>query len=529
MKTQLLEDIGENAALPPAPFNKVGNSKADKQVPGLAPAAPRPAAGVREHKPAVAPIVPPHELDPPLTPLELDSVFDEIAALEAQYVAPGGPPAPVTAPAEPGHALPAAPAGPKPPPQPAQAAAVPPEPVFEFTPPAPAPAAQAADPFERVLAQPALPVRPAEPTPVLNQKQAAAVPPKPLLAPEPVFDFAPAAPAAPAAQAAAPFQRVPAQHALPIRPAEAPPDPDPDPEHGAAGQLDPRFDFTLPPPAPQPADSFGRAPVGDAPAPRAAEPPHRPVLPTGPTPAPEPSPGAAAPPDPVFDFTPPPPPDVPPADPFTRPSGGFARPRQRYLVWAACVLAALLLILGGGWVYQERSTAGSLALIASESQQAPEGGKAVQAPAPTAKESTAPVAEDAAAAPAAPAGRAAAGGPPLVLLEPDSSTTAKPAQAVPAAAGQAATRPVPQAAPQPEPAAEQAAAAPPPKPAAKKPEREPVRQAARASAAATESPAEADTSMTALLKACRQHGYDAAQCVKRACSLTKYGFACRGR
>jgi hypothetical protein len=66
-------------------------------------------------------------------------------------------------------------------------------------------------------------------------------------------------------------------------------------------------------------------------------------------------------------------------------------------------------------------------------------------------------------------------------------------------------------------------------PAKEKRKREPVRQLAQASAVAPGRPAEPDTSMEALLKACREHGYHATQCVRRGCSLTQYGFACRGR
>jgi len=98
--------------------------------------------------------------------------------------------------------------------------------------------------------------------------------------------------------------------------------------------------------------------------------------------------------------------------------------------------------------------------------------------------------------------------------------------------------------PKPEPAAQQRPAPPVPKAAIRKTQspprtvadsaqekrkREPVRQVARAPAVAPERPAEADTSMETLLKACRAHGYHAAQCIKRGCSVSQYGFACRGR
>jgi hypothetical protein len=27
---------------------------------------------------------------------------------------------------------------------------------------------------------------------------------------------------------------------------------------------------------------------------------------------------------------------------------------------------------------------------------------------------------------------------------------------------------------------------------------------------------------------CRAHGYDARQCIERGCTMTRYGFACKG-
>jgi pyruvate/2-oxoglutarate dehydrogenase complex dihydrolipoamide acyltransferase (E2) component len=80
--------------------------------------------------------------------------------------------------------------------------------------------------------------------------------------------------------------------------------------------------------------------------------------------------------------------------------------------------------------------------------------------------------------------------PPLVLLEPDPATVTPPT---------------------PEPAAEQAPAAVSAKP---------VRRTA---------PAPEQDATAATLKACREHGYHPAQCVKRGCSVTKYGFVCRGK
>lgn len=421
MKTQLLEDIGENAALPPAPFKKPGNSN-------TAEAAAKPAPA---QKPAVEPFVPgTPQPDQEPTPLELDSVFEEIAALEAQYVAPRAQPEPALAPPEPRLA-----------PQPAPPAALAPEPGFDFTPPSPP--RQAADPFATVPGGRALPVRPAEP-----------LPPPPELT---------AAPDAPQAAAVAP---------------------------------DTLFDFTPPAPAVQAADPFTHV---------RTEPRHPPA-----SPAAEAAPILSqAAPGPVFDFTPPAP-ELPAADPFTR--AGSGRSGQRYLVLAACLLAAVLVILGGRWFYQARNDGGSLALVANQAKAPPQVDKTAQQPAPAVR--------DGGAAPAAPATRAPAAVPPMVMLEPDPSAAAKPEPAPEPVAGQDEASP----APKPEPVAKQAPPAPSPKPASRVPARQPA-----AAAVETGQPEVQDTSMTATLKACRQRGYDAAQCVKRACSMTKYGFACRGQ
>ncbi|QNA99247.1 hypothetical protein [Massilia sp. Se16.2.3] len=124
-------------------------------------------------------------------------------------------------------------------------------------------------------------------------------------------------------------------------------------------------------------------------------------------------------------------------------------------------------------------------------------------------------------------------------------------EADPPAAAEAVERPAseaaegrPQASPAPEPVVERAPSAPvskPPsrtvrkqsasasKPVTKKEPARPVRQVARASAVRAEKPTAPDTSMTATLKACREHGYHAAQCIKQGCSVTEYGFVCRGR
>jgi len=126
------------------------------------------------------------------------------------------------------------------------------------------------------------------------------------------------------------------------------------------------------------------------------------------------------------------------------------------------------------------------------------------------------------------------------MLEPDPPPVVKP-EPLPTLA---AAKRAPVTAPKTVRAAKQAAATPLPKPSIRKMrersvapaapakerrQRDPVRQVARASTAGTERASTPDDPMAARLKACREHGYHAAQCIKRQCSVGTYGFACRGR
>jgi hypothetical protein len=237
-------------------------------------------------------------------------------------------------------------------------------------------------------------------------------------------------------------------------------------------------------------------------------------------------------------------------------------------LWAGCLLAAGLLLQGGRWLYQERADAGALALI---TDQAKGMGPVGQAAARQAVAQSAPAPDAGAhAAPAAAASRPSPAVPPLVMLKPEEYSPRKNVQpsSAPKETDEAQPNPNPEPKPErgqkpepelkpkpepklkpklkpkPEPAAQQRPAPPVPKAAIRKTQspprtvadsaqekrkREPVRQVARATAVAPERPAEADTSMETLLKACRAHGYHAAQCIKRGCSVSQYGFACRGR
>jgi hypothetical protein len=427
MKTQLLEDIGENTTLFPAPSKLYGRPEAGKEVqkPASAgrtepagkaePAKLRSTPGVWRQAPVVEPEIPtaPQPDQQPAAP-DLDELLEELAALEAQYVPPVRQPEPAVAPAAPPH-----------------------EP--------PAPAAE-----------------------LLQER-----PPPP----------------------AEPMREPPAPAAGILREPHAPP----------AGLL---RETAIPP--------------------------------AGPTLRPEPVDTATAPQDPLFDFTLPSP-ELQAANPFTRPAP--RRSRRRYFLWAACLLLGALLILGGRWLYQERKDAGSLAPIANDAKDTPQVAKAVQRPALAAQETTAAPAADTrmqSTEPAEPASRPAPSVPPLVYLEPGPSPAAKTEQPASSAAGQTEAR----TASGPAAAAEQGRVYPLPKRtgqtarerseaaarrARAKVERAPARQLARAPVVATERRPELDTSMEATLKACREHGYHAAQCIKRDCSVTEYGFVCRGR
>ena len=221
----------------------------------------------------------------------------------------------------------------------------------------------------------------------------------------------------------------------------------------------------------------------------------------------------AAPREPLFDFAPPA--AEPQATaPLTPAPTWRTRSTRRYPVWAACLLAGALLIGGGRWFYQERDDAASPAQVADEARESPQRDQAPQRRVLPAQETTPRPGDGVAAVSANPP---STGLPPLVMLEPDPPAAAKVKQPAPVAPAAPSTPPQSAIKPgkptQPtKPVAQRPTASP-------SPERERVRQLALAP----------DTSVTASLKACREHGYYAAQCIKQGCSVTKHGFVCRGR
>lgn len=256
------------------------------------------------------------------------------------------------------------------------------------------------------------------------------------------------------------------------------------------------------------------------------------IPPAAPTLGANPPQSETAPPGPVFDFTPPLP-TTPAPDLFKREPSWFKRSGRRYLLWGSCVLSGALIILAGLWSYAGRKDASVLALVADESKAEPQFDKSAKRRSIGAKEFSLGPSGEVQVAPAAfasspsPLPTAAPTLPPLAMLEPDAATNTRL-----------------QEPPKPQRIAEQAPAAPLPKrvrrtartqvdaaskPARARVERAPERQLARAPVLQAERKSEQDTAKAATLKACREHGYQPEQCVKRACSVTKYGFVCRGK
>ena len=210
---------------------------------------------------------------------------------------------------------------------------------------------------------------------------------------------------------------------------------------------------------------------------------------------------------PVFDFTTPsaavPAPDLRSSEP-----GWFERSGQRYLLWGLYSVAGALFIQAGVWFYEERKDVAAPSLVAAESKVKPQAAKVAIHRITAAKEFTLGPGGEVRVTPPAPASspsavpRTAPGVPPLVLLEPEQAIGVK------AELAQAPQRTS--------------------KPARAKVKHVPVHQVARAPVMPAQRKPEPGASREAMLKACRAHGYQAAQCVKRACSVTKYGFVCRG-
>lgn len=249
-------------------------------------------------------------------------------------------------------------------------------------------------------------------------------------------------------------------------------------------------------------------------------------------------------PDPLFDF-PARSSTAPPAESAADSPGWFQRSGQRYLLWGSSLMLAALTAYGASWLYGARKDASSLAVVASEYKDEPQRERGPNRRAIAAKEftlgpngevrvSSAPragaqpppqPASPAVPLPAVPKHAPTADARQTAALEPEvSERQASPLSAPERNAGQA-RKPLTTRAP--EHGRERFASRS--RPTLAKVERLPQRRLIRASTSSTERISTQNSGMEATLRACREHGYHAAQCVKRACSVTKYGFVCRGR
>ncbi len=253
-----------------------------------------------------------------------------------------------------------------------------------------------------------------------------------------------------------------------------------------------------------------------------------------PTLVPSESPEPSSPQDSLFEFMSAVP-DAP--EPFTPVAPVFTRTKQRYMIWGASIFSVALLILGGRWIYQNGSEVGKP--VADAVEVTPEVDKTVRRRAIAAKEFSLGPNGEVLVTPAVPSRSVPSAPPPLVLLDSaavDEVRIQSPAPKVeekvepqstqtPASVARTLPAPLPQ-----KEVASIARAQDDTKvqPANESGERGSVRQLARLASVKPKPQLKSDASTTATLKACREHGYNAAQCVKRACSVTKYGFVCRG-
>jgi hypothetical protein len=228
--------------------------------------------------------------------------------------------------------------------------------------------------------------------------------------------------------------------------------------------------------------------------------------------------------DPLFDFLPPLP--SPPASELSkREQTWLKRSGKRYLLWATSVLAFALIALGGMWLYEEGEDASAMAVVADESKADPHFDKVVKRGTAGAKEFTLGADGKIGAAPARaltppPTSPAV---PPLVLLKPE------PASATPVKVEPAADKTPPAPLPKPVRKTEREQPVGAPKPLRTASDRAPARPLVREPVVETEKNPVPGATPAENLKACKAYGYSAAQCVKQACSMTKYGFVCRGK
>ena len=228
--------------------------------------------------------------------------------------------------------------------------------------------------------------------------------------------------------------------------------------------------------------------------------------------------------DPLFDFLPPLA-STPASGISKRQQSWFERSGKRYLLWGTSVLTLALIVLAGLWLYEQGEDASAMAVVADESKADPHFDKVVKRSAPVAKEFTlGPDGEvRVTQSPALATPRTSPAVPPLVLLKPEEA----PAPSV--KAQPTADKAPPALLPEPVQKAEREQPVNAPKPPRSTQERVPARPSVREPVAAAEKNSASEATPAENLKACKAYGYSAAQCVKQACSVTKYGFVCRGK
>jgi hypothetical protein len=191
--------------------------------------------------------------------------------------------------------------------------------------------------------------------------------------------------------------------------------------------------------------------------------------------------------------------------------------KRRLVTWsiAGGLLAALA--AGGLWLYEENRVEGALVVVANTSPApaaAPSGAQAF----PTGSAAAVPPAPAVPATPAPPAADDAVKPPPQ---QPGPDVAAAPPSVADATPSVDARTVVPVDVNPPRRTARHASTAR--KHAAAKPRR--ARTQDEQPAAATPSPRQRREET---LMQCRAHGYDERQCIQRACTMTRYGLACKG-
>jgi hypothetical protein len=186
--------------------------------------------------------------------------------------------------------------------------------------------------------------------------------------------------------------------------------------------------------------------------------------------------------------------------------------KRRLVTWsiAGGLLAAFA--AGGLWLYEENRVEGALVVVANTSP--------APAPAPSGAQAF-PAGSPAAAVPVAPAPAAAADAVKPLPPQPEPDIAPAPPPVADAAPAADARTVVPVDVNPPRRAARHAS--PAHKRAAAKARRAPVQD--EPPVAATPSPRQRREET---LMQCRAHGYDERQCIQRACTMTRYGLACKG-